>query len=99
MFGYSVSEHSTPNTYMVIKGGLSTYILTQPHVRGSHPELEENVIKRFIGEYGSSGADRGLLITGKYSPFSIHEVEARMPNVRFVTRERLQGFIELMALG
>jgi hypothetical protein len=99
MFGYGVTEHTTPNTYMVLKGGISTYILTEPHVRGSHPELDERVIKRFLSEYGSSGAERGLLLTGKYSPFMIHEIETRQPNVRFVTRERLQAFIERMALG
>jgi len=99
MFGYGVTEHSTEGTYMVMKDGLSTYILTEPHVRGHHPELQERVIQRFVAEFGSSGADRGLLITGKYSPFMIHELEARQPNMKFITRERLQGFIETMALG
>lgn len=99
MFGYGVTEHSTANTYMALKDGASIYILTEPHVKGSHPELDEGVIQRFIAEYGSSGADRGMLITGKYSPFMIHEIEGRQPNLRFITRERLQSFIERMALG
>lgn len=99
MFGYTVTEYASPGSYMVLKDGVSTFILTEPHKRGDYPELEETVIKRFIAEYGSSGAARGLLITGKYSPFMIHEIEARQPNVRFITRERVQGFIERMALG
>ncbi len=99
MFGYGVTEHTNADTYMAIKDGQSIYILTEPHVKGSHPELDEKVIRRFVAEYGSSGAERGMLITGKYSPFMIHEIEGRQPNLRFITRERLQSFIERMALG
>jgi hypothetical protein len=99
MFGYGVTEQAMPGTYMVIKGGLSTYILTEPHRPGEHPELEESTCKRFVAEFGSSGADRGLLVTAKYSPFMIHDIEARQPNLRFITRERIQGFIDWMALG
>jgi hypothetical protein len=99
MFGYSVTEQAVDGSYMAIKDGLSTFILTEPHVKGSHPELDESVIKRFLGAFGSSGADRGLLLTGKYGPFMVNEIEARQPNVRFITRERVQGFIERMALG
>jgi len=99
MFGYGVTEQAMPGTYMVIKDGLSTYILTEPHRSGEHPELGEPTCKRFIAEFGSSGADRGLLVTAKYSPFMIHDIEARQPNLRFITRERIQGFIDWMALG
>lgn len=99
MFGYSVTEHADRGSYMAIKDGLSTFILGVPHVRGDHPELEESMINRFLGAFGSSGADRGLLITGKYGPFMVNEIEARQPNVRFITRERMQTFIERMALG
>jgi hypothetical protein len=99
MFGYGVTEQAMPGTYMVIKDGVSTYILTEPHRPGEHPELEESTCKRFIAEFGSSGADRGLLVTAKYSPFMIHDIEARQPDLRFITRERIQGFIDWMALG
>lgn len=98
MFGYSVTEQAD-GSYMAIKEGLSTYILTEPHEKGSHPELDESVINRFIAGFGSSGADRGLLLSGKYGPFMVNEIEARQPSVRFITRERMQGFIERMALG
>jgi hypothetical protein len=99
MFGYSVTEQAEPSSYMAIKDGLSTYILGVPHVKGGHPELDDSVITRFLGAFGSSGADRGLLISGKYGPFRVNEIETRQPNVRFITRERVQAFIERMALG
>lgn len=99
MFGYRVTEQAGQGSYIAIKDGVSTYILTEPHIKGSHPELDEAVINRFIAAYGSSGADRGILLTGKYGPFMVNDVEARQPNVRFITRERVQAFIERMALG
>ena len=64
-----------------------------------HPELEEDVIRRFLADFSSSGAERGILITDKYSPFMIHEIEANQPKVRFITRERFQAFVDSMALG
>jgi len=99
MFGYRVTEQADDNSYMAIKDGVSTYILAEPHVKGGHPELDEAVINRFIATYGACGADRGLLLTGKYGPFLVNEIEMRQPNVRFITRERVQAFIERMALG
>ena len=99
MFGYSVSEQAIPGSYMAIKEGVSTYILSDAYEDGQHPQLEESVIRRFLADFGSSGAERGMLITDKYSPFIIHEIESHQPKVRFITRERIQRFIDSMALG
>jgi hypothetical protein len=99
LFGYGVSEQAYPGSYMAIKDGLSTYILTESHVSGQHPELEEDVIRRFLADFNSSGAERGILVTDKYSPFMIHEIESNQPKVRFITRERVQVFVDSMALG
>ena len=99
MFGYAVSEQAIPGSYMAIKEGVSTYILSDAYENGQHPELEESVIRRFLADFSSSGAERGMLITDKYSPFIIHEIESHQPKVRFITRERCQRFIDSMALG
>jgi hypothetical protein len=40
-----------------------------------------------------------MLISDKYAPFMIHEIEAHQPKVRFITRERIQRFVDSMALG
>jgi len=66
---------------------------------GDHPELEEGVIRRFLADFSSSGAERGLLISDKHSPFMIHDIEANQPKVRFITRERVQRFVDSMAVG
>ena len=99
MFGYGVTEQAYEGSYMVTKSGVSTYIETDTYRPGDYPELQEGVIRRFLANFGSSGADRGMLISDKYSPFLIHEIETNQPRVRFVTRERVQRFIDSMALG
>lgn len=99
MFGYGVTEQAQPDSYIAVKDGQSVYILTEAHGRGGHPELDESVIRRFLVDFQSSGADRGILISDKYSPFMIHEIEGNQPKVRFITRERVQSFVDSMALG
>jgi hypothetical protein len=96
--GYTLDERGE-NGYLAHRGGQTTFVRVVPHGPGHHPELSEQDIRRFVVDFGSSGASRGLLITEKYSPFEIYERERRDPRVRFVTRERLQGFIDALALG
>jgi hypothetical protein len=99
MFGYGVTEQAYPGSYMAIKDGVSTYIATDTYQKGQYPELEDGVIRRFLADFGSSAADRGMLISDRYGPFSIYEIETNQPKVRFITRERIQRFIDSMALG
>lgn len=99
MFGYTITEQSYEGSFMAVKGGVSTYIETDVYEKGNYPELEEKVIHRFLADFGSSGADRGMLVSDRYSPFMIYDVEANQPKIKFVTRERVQGFIDTMALG
>jgi len=99
MFGYSVTEQAMEGSYMAVKDGVSTYVATDTYAKGDYPEVAEGVIRKFLADYGSSAADRGMLISDKYAPFMIHEIEVNQPKVRFVTRERVQRFIDSMALG
>jgi hypothetical protein len=96
--GYQVTE-TAPDTYTATRGGQRTFMRFVDHGAGEHPELDEQEIRRFVVDFGSSGADRGLLITEKYSPFEVYERERRDRRVRFITRERLQGFVDALALG
>lgn len=99
IFGYRVTEQAFPGSYMAIKDGVSTYIATDSYEKGQYPEIDDSVIRRFLADFGTSGAERGMLISDKYAPFKIHEIEANQPKIRFVTRERIQRFIDSMALG
>lgn len=99
LFDYDVSPGEIAGTYTASKTGQRTYIREEPHGAGDHPELDESVINQFMFDFSSSGADRGLLVTEKWGPFEIYEREKRQPRVRFITRERLQGFVDSLAVG
>ena len=99
MFEYHLKPLSDPDSYMATKDGTKYFIRTEGHSAGSHPELDEAVVKRFVFEFSTSGAEWGLMVSDKYSPYMIHDVESREPRIRFITRERGQQFIDSMALG
>lgn len=95
--GHRVEERS-PTTFVVDRGGETTFLRVVPHRAGDYPELGEDEIRRFAVDFVESKAARGLLVTEKYSPFEIYERERRDPRVRFVTRERLQHFVDALAI-
>jgi hypothetical protein len=96
--GYAVSERSS-DTYDANRAGQRVFVRTVGHGAGDHPELDESAVDRFVVDFMSSGADRGLLITEKFSPFEIYDRERREPRMRFITRERFQAFIDALAVG
>jgi hypothetical protein len=40
-----------------------------------------------------------MYVSEKYGPFEIYDMERREPRIRFITRERLQKFVEAVSLG
>ncbi len=99
LFGYRVTSQGEPGVYMASKGNVDTFIRTETYQEGQHPELDESVVRKFLVEFGTSGAARALLITDKYGPFMMYDIEDKDRRIRFVTRERAQAFIDSMALG
>jgi len=99
MFGYRVVSQGEPGLFMASKANVDTFIRTVNHSPGEHPELDESIIRKFLAEFGTSGAARGMLVSDKYGPFMTHDVEDKDRRIRFVTRERAQAFIDSMALG
>jgi hypothetical protein len=98
LFGYQVTAAGL-SAWIASKGGERTYIVEDRYTPGDHPELDEGVIRRFMVEFSTSGADRGMLVTDKYGPFEIYALERREPRVRFVTRDRLQKMVDSLALS
>lgn len=98
LFGYRVVAADKENTYFADKGGRRTYLRAEPHVAGGYPQLEEDTVRQFVVDFVSAGADQGLLVTDKFAPFGIYDRERRDARMRFVTRERLQKFINALAL-
>jgi hypothetical protein len=78
---------------------VSLYVKVVDHVSGSYPELDEADMRAFVAGFSHSKAERGWLVTDKFGPFSVYEKERRMPECRFVTRERLQGVVDGFALS
>ncbi len=99
LFGYKVAAQGEPNVYMATKASINTFIRTENYRPGEHPELSEQTVRKFVAEFATSGADRGMLISDKYGPFVTHDIEDKDRRIRFITRERSQAFIDSMALG
>jgi hypothetical protein len=91
-------EPAGPDSFRARRAGQTTFVRVVAHSAGAHPELDESAIRQFVVDFGGSGSDRGLLLSEKYAPFEIYDRERRDGRVRFVTRERLQGFIDAFAL-
>jgi len=92
--GFEIAKGGKAHAYTARKGGNETIVLIVPHTEGEYPELDEQMINRFLVWFGQASAERGLLITDKYGPYLIYEKERREPRCRFITRERLQSFID-----
>ncbi len=99
LFGYSLDTSSGTGSYTAHKGGETTLFVVDPYQTGDHPEVGEETIRAFAGRFSMSGANRGVFVSEKYAPYAIYEVEKREPRIRFLTRERLQEFIDSMAIG
>ena len=96
--GYRVTQVDE-TTFETARGGSRIFLRVVPHEPGAHPELDEQAVRTFAVDFQESKSDRGLLVTEKYSPFMIYDRERRDPRMRFITRERLQHFVDGLALG
>jgi hypothetical protein len=94
--GYEVQLSGDSGTAR--KAGSTTYLQFVDHEAGSHPELSEKAVDGFVMRFMSSGADRGMLFTPKFGPYSVYEKERRNGKVKYMTRERLQAFVDSVAM-
>jgi len=99
LFGYTLDTSSGTGSYTAQKGGETTLVVVDPYQVGDHPQVGEETVRAFAGRFSMSGANRGVFVSEKYAPYGIYEVEKREPRIRFLTRERLQEFIDSMAIG
>jgi hypothetical protein len=87
------------DTWTATKAGERLFVRVVDHEPGGHPELGEREVDRFVVDFVSSGSTRGILVTEKFGPFEIYDRERRDKRMRFITRERLQQFVDALALG
>lgn len=98
LVGYQVTPGMADHTWFAQKGGERTFIREDPLTPDGYPEVDDSAIQRFLFEFQTAGTDRGLFVSDKYSPFGIYEKESREPRIRFLTRERLQKFVDGLSL-
>jgi hypothetical protein len=99
LFGYQIEASLEPGVFNAIKDGETTLVLVEGYTPGDHPEVDEGRIRAFAGRFTMSGARRAVFVSEKYAPFMIYDLERNEPRLRFITRERLQEFIDSMAIG
>lgn len=97
--GTSVGFGEEVSIYGMRRDAQSTMLLLLPHEEGSHPELEDSALARFAVEVGRTNPDQAILVTDKFSPYSMYEREKRNKRLVFITRERLQAFVDSFGLS
>ncbi|MBT8213014.1 MAG: hypothetical protein KJN71_07695 [Acidimicrobiia bacterium] len=96
--GYDV-QSTGDNTFLASRAGVRTFVKVVDHVTGSYPQLEESDMDSFTFGFASSGADNGILVTDKFGPYAMYDKERRNPKARFLTRERIQAFVDAMGIS
>lgn len=81
------------------KPGSSVAVVVLPHDEGSHPEVDEKVFTSIGIAAGQMNVDQVMLISDKFGPYSMYEREKRSSKTVFITRERLQAFVDSFGLG
>ncbi|MCL1594911.1 MAG: restriction endonuclease [Actinomycetia bacterium] len=93
--GFTISaDHGRSAIYGLTRNGQSTVLVTLMHEEGSHPELSEKALSEFAVGVAQLNPDQAILVTDKYSPYSMYEMEKANKRLVFITRERLQAFVD-----
>ncbi len=96
--GYNIRERGD-GTWVASGQGSSTFVSVVEHDPGDYPELTEAAVNSFLIAKASARTDRGLLITPKYGPYLIYQKERANPDTLFLVRERLQDFVDSIAVS
>ena len=92
--GLSLASSETADIYSVSRAGKSSLLVIVRHTEGSYPELDEHVISEFAATVAQLRPHQGILVTDKFSPYAMYAREKRDKRLVFVTRERLQSFVD-----
>lgn len=96
--GFQTADGSKEDVYIADRAGDRTLLAILPHRSGEYPEVSERVINQFVVSVAEQSPQRAFLVTDKFGPYVMYEKERRDARVRFVTRERLQTFVDGFAL-
>ncbi len=104
--GYTVSDSDRTMTtapgasvHTATKPGERVAVVVYPHTDGDYPEVGEKVFGEVAVLAGQTDAQRVMLVSDKFGPYSMYERERRDKRLVFVTRERLQAFVDSFGLS
>ncbi len=95
--GLTGPDGSRSDVFVATRAGTSALVVIDQHQQGDHPELSEKAVNEAVA--AAAQANRAcFVVTDKYGPYMMYEKE-RHSRVRFITRERLQSFVDSFALN
>jgi hypothetical protein len=97
--GVSIGSDGKASVYGLERGGQNTLLAIYPHVVDTYPELDEKILSEFAVGVAQINPDVAILVTDKYSPYAMYEREKRDKRLVFITRERLQAFVDSFGIG
>jgi len=97
--GFNVGSDDKASIYGLQRGGQNTVLVIYPHVVGTYPELDEKILSEFAVGVAQVNPDVAILVTDKYSPYAMYEREKRDKRLVFITRERLQAFVDSFGIS
>jgi len=92
--GFKIGSDGRAGIYGLNRAGLSTVLVILSHEDGSYPELNEKLLSEFAVGVVQTNPDVAILVTDKYGPYAMYEREKRDKRLVFITRERLQAFVD-----
>jgi hypothetical protein len=95
----SLASAPDAEVFSVSRAGQRLQIVVLSHVEGEYPEVDDRVLAELAVLAASPNVDKVMLVTDKFSPYSMYDREKRSDSVVFVTRERLQAFVDSFGLG
>jgi hypothetical protein len=97
--GFSLASDENASIYGLQRAGKNTVLVVVEHVVGSYPELDEKILSEFAVGVAQLNPDVAILVTDKYSPYAMYEREKRDKRLVFITRERLQAFVDSFGIS
>lgn len=85
--------------FSVTKAGQRIQVVVLSHSEGEYPEVDDRVLAELAVMAARPDVDKVMLLTDKFSPYSMYERERRSDALIFVTRERLQAFVDSFGMS
>lgn len=97
--GFNIGSVEKADIFGLHRNGQNAVLVIIEHDPGTHPELDERVLAEISVGVVQTNPDLAILVTDKYGPYTMYEREKRDKRLVFITRERLQAFVDSFAVS